>query len=190
MGLSIMSNWLRPATPSVAAAAPPSFAQIYEEHLDFVWRVARRLGVPEASIDDAVQDVFLVVHDRLASFEGRSSLRTWLYGIVRRVARDHRPSKRERPLEEAPEARCERSSAHEGLERAEAKRLLHALLDTLDDDKREVFVLAELEEMPMPEVAQAIGINVNTAHARLRAARHQLEDALARLHARQTWRSP
>lgn len=189
MGLSLVSNWLRPATPAVAAA-PLCFAAIYEDHLDFVWRVSRRLGVPEASLDDAVQDVFLVVHDRLASFEGRSSLRTWIYGIVRRVARDHRPSKRERPLDEAPEAPTDAVSAHDGVERAEAKRLLHALLDTLDDDKREVFVLAELEEMPMPDVAQAVGINVNTAHARLRAARHQLEASLARLRAQQGWRSP
>lgn len=181
-----MSSWLRPATPAVVA--PRSFAAVYEEHVDFVWRVARRLGVPEASLDDAVQDVFLVVHDRLSTFEGRSSLRTWIYGIVRRVARDHRPSKRERPLDEAPETPSETASAHDGLERAEAKRLLHALLESLDDEKREVFVLAELEEMPMPEVALAIGINVNTAHARLRAARHHLDDALARLHARHTWR--
>ncbi len=187
MGLSFVSSWLRPAAPAepAARAVAPSFAEVYEAHVDFVWRVARRLGVPEASLDDAVQDVFVVVHDRLAGFEGRSSLRTWIYGIVRRVARDHRPSARERPLDEALDPPSEAASAHDRLERAEALRVLHALLDTLDDDKREVFVLSELEEMPMPDIAEAIGVNVNTAYARLRAARRDLDASLARMRARQ-----
>lgn len=187
MDLSFVTSWLRPAERAAPAAR---FADVYEAHVAFVWRVARRLGVPDASLDDAVQDVFLVVHDKLPTFEGRSSMRTWIYGIVRRVARDHRPSARERPLDDAPEAPSEAASAHERVERAEALALLHALLSTLDDDKREVYVLAELEEMPMPEVAEALGLNVNTAHARLRAARNAMEQGLARLRARHARRPP
>lgn len=191
MAFASVSSWLRPAPPAdERAAAVPSFAAVYEAQVDFVWRVARRLGVPDSCLDDAVQDVFLVVHDRLPTFEGRSSLRTWIYGIVRRVARAHRPSKRERPLDDAPESRSEDASAHERLERAEALRVLHGLLDALDDDRREVFVLAELEELPVPEVAEAIGINVNTAYARLRAARRDMEQGLARHRARQRGGSP
>lgn len=191
MSLSTVSSWFRAAAAPPRDAAPAlRLADVYEAHVDFVWRVARRLGVPDAALDDAVQDVFLVVHDRLPTFEGRSSLRTWLFGIVRRVARDHRPSARERPLDDAPDARSEADSPHEALERAEAARVLHRLLDALDEEKREVFVLAELEEMPMPEVAEALGVNVNTAHARLRAARRELDAALARLRARHAWRSP
>lgn len=192
MGLSFASSWLRSVTPveePASARRAPSFAEVYETHVEFVWRVARRLGVAESALDDAVQDVFVVVHARLHTFEGRSSLRTWIYGIVRRVARDHRPSAREHPLDDAREV-SGAASAHEQLERAEALRMLHALLDTLDDDKREVFVLSELEEMPMPEVAEAIGINLNTAYARLRAARRDLEQRLAGQRARATWRSP
>src|SRR5262245_44836563 len=89
---------------STAEAAPrspppaPTLDAIYEAHVAYVWRVVQRLGVPESSADDAVQDVFLVVHRKLDGFEGRSSIRTWLYGIALRVARDHRRKRREVPL--------------------------------------------------------------------------------------------
>lgn len=179
------------------AARPPAetraFDDVYREHFAFVWRAARRLGVRDASLDDVVQEVFLVVHRRLASFEGRSSLRTWLFGITLRVARDHRRAARRRPTEEPggvdPDAlRAATRGPAEDAERAEAVRLLHALLDRLDDDKREVFVMAELEELPMPEVTETLCINVNTAYARLRLARQAFDEALARHRARDAWR--
>ena len=72
------------------ASAKPTFRDVYHQHVDFVYRAVRRLGVPERNADDACQDVFVVVHRRLADFEERSSIKTWLYGICRRVAKDHR----------------------------------------------------------------------------------------------------
>lgn len=161
----------------------PPFEVLYDTHVDFVWRIARRLGVAEASLDDAVQEVFLVAHRRAAEFEGRGTLRSWLYGIVRRVARDHRPSRRELVDAQGTVDAVDARTAHEGLEHAEAMRTLYALLDELDDERREVFVLAELEQIPMPEVASMLGLNVNTAHARLRAARAKMEKGIARLRA-------
>src|SRR3954470_17967759 len=62
---------------------------LYEEHFEFVWRSLRRLGVSAASLDDATQEVFVVVFRRLADFEGRSSVRTWLFGIAIHVAQHH-----------------------------------------------------------------------------------------------------
>lgn len=177
--------------PTTERAA--SFNAVYEEHFAFVWRTARRLGVPDASLDDAVQDVFVVVHARLGDFEARSSIRTWLFGITRRVVRAHRPRK-DRVL--VPEATLTELAAPSDrgpqaqLEKAEGNKLLHALLDTLDDEKREAFVLAELEELSMPDVADALGINVNTAASRVRAARKELDLALARMRAKQRWRLP
>lgn len=168
--------------PTGAAALPP-FEELYESHVDFVWRVARRLGVSEGALDDAVQEVFLIAHRRAAEFEGRGTVRAWLYGIVRRVARDHRPSRREVLDDRGTADAVDLPTAHERLERAEALRTLYALLDELDDERREVFVLAELEQIPMPEVAQMLGLNVNTAHARLRAARARMEKGIARLRA-------
>src|SRR5579859_5834321 len=76
--------------PAGGQARAPTFAQVYEEHFSFVWRSARRLGAPDAVVDDVVQEIFVIVHRRLAAFEGRSSMKTWLYGIVLNVVRAHR----------------------------------------------------------------------------------------------------
>jgi RNA polymerase sigma-70 factor, ECF subfamily len=170
-------------------AALPGFEALYQDHFDFVWRSARRLGVAERSLDDAVQDVFIVVHRRLGEFEGRSSVRSWIYGIARRVAHDHRRRARRKERGEAlPEgglADPRAPSPVEAAARAQAVALLYQLLDALDDDKREVFVLAELEQMTVPEIADSIGANVNTVYSRLRAARIAFDQAVARHHARE-----
>ena len=166
-----------------------AFDSVYDEHFPFVWRSVRRLGVAEASVDDVTQEVFLVVHRRLADFEGRSSLKTWLYGVVLRVVRGHRRTlqRKTRPQGGELEAIEDTTAAtpYESAEKAQAVRLLHALLDALDDDKREVFVLAELEQLPAPEIAEATGTNVNTVYSRLRAARREFEEAVARHRARE-----
>jgi len=175
----------------VAVFEAPCFDDVYRAEFGFVWRSAKRLGLRDAGLDDAVQEVFLVVHRRLAEFEGRSSLRTWLFGITLRVVRDHRRSARRRdpgPPVDPDTLRATGGGPAESAEKAEAVRLLHALLDELDDERREVFVMAELEQMPMPEIAEALAINVNTAYARLRIARQEFEQALGRHRARDTWR--
>lgn len=173
----------RPRTRSDVAPAPLTFERVYDRWFDFVWRSVRRLGVPEASVDDAVQDVFVVVHRRLGDFEGRSSIKTWLFGIAMRVVSDHRrAARRRRPAEPLRESLVEGPGGCplEGAERHEAVRLLHSLLDQLDEDKRAVFVMAELEQMSVPEIADALGANLNTVYSRLRAARACFEEALAR----------
>jgi RNA polymerase sigma-70 factor (ECF subfamily) len=141
-------------------------------------------------LDDAVQDVFVVVHKRLHDFEGRSSLKTWLFGIARRVVRDHRPVHWLAPtpehLEETVPARID--GPLESAEKSEAARQMQTLLNQLDDDKREAFVLVELEEMTVPEAAEALGANVNTVYSRVRAARRDLEEALLRRRAHDHWR--
>lgn len=178
----------RGRSDAAARVEAPTFAAVYEEHFAFVWRSLRRLGVPDRLLDDAAQDVFIVVHRRLAAFEGRSSLRSWLFGIARRVAHDHRRriGRKER-TEELPEAVVDpRGATPAGdVERAEAVRALHEILAAMSDDKREVFVLAELEQMTVPEIADAIGANLNTVYSRLRAARAAFDAAVARRLARQ-----
>src|ERR1700683_1529789 len=89
-GVSSPQAGPRPAPAADEQSAPPSFDQVYEEHFDFVWRSAKRLGVHDGAVDDVVQETFLVVQRRLPEFEGRSSPNTWVFGIVLRVARDHR----------------------------------------------------------------------------------------------------
>lgn len=176
-----------PAAPAVSTA-PLELTAVYDEHFAFVWRSLRRLGVPDRLLDDAAQDVFIVVHRRLGEFEGRSTLKSWLFGIARRVAHDHRRriSRKER-TEELPEMLPDPRAGTPEVEaaRAQAVKVLHELLAGLDDDKREVFVLAELEQMTVPEIADAIGANVNTVYSRLRAARAAFEAAVQRHRARQ-----
>jgi RNA polymerase sigma-70 factor (ECF subfamily) len=173
------------------AGAPPDFGQVYDLHVDFVWRTLRRFGVPDAALDDALQDVFIVAYNKLGEFEGRSSLRTWIFGIARRVARDHRPAGRvlsvsgER-LEALPELAW--SAQETTAEQVDAARLLERLLVDLHPEKREAFILVEVEEMTIVEAAEALGVNPNTAYSRLRAARSELEQALGRLEAHSAWR--
>jgi RNA polymerase sigma-70 factor, ECF subfamily len=176
-----------PARPEVGHEGHAlTLAEVYETQFDFVWRSARRLGVASLHVDDVVQEVFLVVHRRLAEFEGRSALKTWLFGITRRVVRDHRRSARRKPAESlgSLEPADQAGIADAQLSQRQETRTLHALLDELDEDKREVFVLAELEQMSGPEIAEALDVNLNTVYARLRAARSAFEQAVARHQAR------
>ena len=184
-----------PATTPVSGAHP-SFEELYEAHFGFVWRSVRRLGVNEGAVDDVVQETFLVVHRRLPEFEGRSSINTWLFGILLHVVHDHRRHlRRKSPHLRAegptdPETLTARADhgPHERAVRTEAVKALHAILDELDDEKREAFVLAELEQMTAPEMAEALNVNLNTIYSRLRAARQEFEQAVARNRARDEWR--
>jgi RNA polymerase sigma-70 factor (ECF subfamily) len=153
------------------------FEAVYAEHFDFVWRNLRRLGVPDASLRDAAQDVFLVVHRRLEGFEGRAALRSWLFSIVKRVTLSYRRTRRRKELPDSEEADAlpgNLAGPEQVAADSEALRFFLSLLDELDDDKREVFVLAELEEMNAPEIAAALNCNVNTVYSRLRLAREKL----------------
>jgi RNA polymerase sigma-70 factor (ECF subfamily) len=181
-------------TNAVPPAAPaPSFAEVYEAFFPFVWRSVRRLGVAPDGVDDVVQEIFVTVHRRLPSFEGRSSVKTWLFGIALRVVREHRRALRRKSPHSAADAEAvaapDDHSPQERAAKAEAARILHAILDELDEEKREVFVLAELEQMTAPEIAGALGVPMNTVYSRLRVARQAFEAAVARHRARDGWRS-
>jgi RNA polymerase sigma-70 factor (ECF subfamily) len=176
-------------------AEPATFQQVYDTHVDYVWRTVCRLGIRGAAVQDVTQEVFLVVHRKLAEFEGRASVKTWLFRIARRVVRDHRRTIQRKDghtdgaadVDEVP-ADVE-SGPDVSAAKAEAVRLLYRILDSLDEDKREVFVLAELEQWPAPQIAQALEINVNTVYSRLRLAREGFNLALARHRTRDHWRT-
>jgi RNA polymerase sigma-70 factor (ECF subfamily) len=159
--------------------------EIYTEFFPLAWRSLRRLGVPELELEDAAQDVFIVVYRRWSDFERRSSLKTWIYGIVLRVAKDYRRAeerhaRRIRGLSEAASVQPLRDGAPDReAERAEARRLVHAALGGLRHDHREVLVLVELEQLTVREAAAALGLHVRACQRRLRASHHALEAALA-----------
>jgi RNA polymerase sigma-70 factor (ECF subfamily) len=148
-----------------------------------VWRALRRLGVREADVEDVCQEVFVVVHRRLGDFEARSSVRTWIYGIAVRTASDYRrrASNVREVVTATPPDELSRDDPHDALSVEQARAVLDRLLDQLDEDKRAVFVLYEIEELPMNEVARAVGCPLQTAYSRLHAARSKIEDATRRL---------
>lgn len=165
---------------------PCTSAEIYDRYFAFVWRTARRLGVANESVDDIVQETFLVVHRRLAEVRA-CALRPWIYGIVLHTVRNHRRSlRRKRPhtLTEPgpdPDALPDPLDGPEAFaQKAEAARTLRAILDQLDDEKREVFVLVELEQLAVPEAAEALAVKVNTVYSRLRLARAEFDEAVRR----------
>lgn len=179
-----------PSAPD--AADPPSPAALYETHLKLVWRNLRRFGVAEELLEDAAQDVFVTVHRRWESFDPKaSSVETWLFGIVIRVAHYHRRTLRRRLARLVPWFRSgnvhEISSELDGPAEVVAKRqaalLLDRLLDELVERQREILVLVDVEQIAVPEAAAILGINLNTAYTRLRAARLRFEQAVSRLRA-------
>ena len=181
------------AVSASAGAGGLTVAQVFRDHAPFVWRALRRLGVREADVEDVCQEVFVVVHRRLADFEGRSSVRTWVYGICVRVASDWRKRAHVRremlaPKDEGSEKELDAPpSSRRGLPRdpgaevarREARAILDGILDQLDEDKRAVFVLYEIEQLTMNEVAEAIGCPLQTAYSRLHAARKIVEAQIA-----------
>ena len=174
------------AAPGVAEEVP-SFRAVYDQYAPFVWRVLRRLGVRPADLEDVCQEVFVVVHRKLPEFAQRSSLRTWLYGIAVRCASDQRRRahvQRETPTDRVADSAVEAPQPGTVAAR-QARALLDTIIDGLDDDKRAVFVLFELEELPMAEVAEVVGCPPQTAYSRLHAARAAVTAAVQRLRARE-----
>jgi RNA polymerase sigma-70 factor (ECF subfamily) len=159
---------------------------VFRELGGFAWRVLRRLGVREEDADDVLQEVFIAVHRRLPGFEGRSSVRTWLYGICVRMASDYR--QRIRARNEASSKCAAEPAVDAGQDEfvavAQARAILDSILDRLDDAKRAVFVLYEIEGLPMGDVAVALDCPVQTAYSRLHAARREVETAVERLQER------
>jgi RNA polymerase sigma-70 factor (ECF subfamily) len=171
------------ARAPVAGRSIPVFREVYEAHVELVFRTLRRVGVPAAAVDDVAQEVFLSVHGALGSWEGRSTLRTWIYRIARNAGLNHLRSVRRRP--DGPPTDLADEMAHGAADpesRAqtyEALGELNAMLARIDEPKREVLVLMELEEFSAPEVAELLAIPLNTVYSRLRLGRAELERLLA-----------
>jgi RNA polymerase sigma-70 factor (ECF subfamily) len=172
--LSIMSGDAREAL---------EFRAIFDEHMPLAWRALRRLGVREADLADVCQEVFMVIHRRLDDFDRSMSLPAWIYGICVRVASEYRrraPQRREVGSDQLPELSAP-PDQEEIAERRRARERLDRVLAQLEDSRREVFVLYEIEELSMREVAAAVGCPLQTAYSRLHAARAEVERAFAKL---------
>jgi RNA polymerase sigma-70 factor (ECF subfamily) len=157
------------------SAARVDFATLYDDTVDVAWRVLARLGVRAADLEDAVQDVFVIAHRQLPTFRGEAQLSTWVTGISIRVAHDHRRRSARKPSESLePHATSLVDGSRgpdEQVARSEAEDTLAHLLSALEARQREVFVLAELEQLTAPEIADLTQVPVNTVYSRLRLAR-------------------
>lgn len=156
------------------------FARVYETHFDFVWRSLRLLGVPPEAVEDMTQETFDVVSRQLAEFEGRSSLRTWLFSIAQRVASNYRRMVRRKlsrlePLSDS--AASAEPTPHAHAEAKEAAAVVERFVADLDPEWRTVFVLALVEGLPGNEVADALGISVNAVYTRVHTLREGLRRA-------------
>jgi len=178
------------AAKAVDAAASAAVTRIYLANADFVWRSLQRLGIRDADLDDVLQEVFVVVHQRLHTFDGSAKMTTWLFGICLRVASAYRRRgfrRNETSVADPPEPTDrESASPEQDLAAAESRRRLELLLCELDLEKRAVFVMFEVDEMPCEEIAQILGVPVGTVYSRLHAARSAFQKALARMQARDT----
>lgn len=178
----------RPKPIDGASDSKPAvdFATLYRSELPYVWKTLRRLGAPTADLEDLVHDVFVVVHRHLADYDPTRPLRPWLFGIALRVVSDFR--RLGRNLREipgpAPEPVAADPSPEQRLQGKEARDLLMKALEELDLDRRAVFVLHELDEQGMPEIATTLSIPLNTAYSRLRLARADVAAFVARSRAR------
>jgi RNA polymerase sigma-70 factor, ECF subfamily len=165
-------------------------AELFSAHADFVWRALRRLGVRSADVDDALQEVFLVVYRRLADYEDRGLMRAWLFSISRQFSSHyHRGVKRTQQRERGLVVSVTSPDLDEIVARREAERLVDAFLEELDEAQRMVFYLSDIEGLTAPEIAAALGVNLNTVYGRLRKARQRFERAIE-LHREQEASSP
>jgi RNA polymerase sigma-70 factor (ECF subfamily) len=172
----------KPPAPA-PAPRPATLEEIYQAHFDFVYRLAARLGGPHVDAEDAAQEVFLVVSRRLHTFDGTSLVTTWLYGITLNVTRSLRRRNRLRHFFERDEAHAPPVDpplvSVDRAELLEAHRIANQILDKMAPKKREVFILAEFEELSCEEIAQIVGAKTETVWSRLHYARREFERRLA-----------
>jgi RNA polymerase sigma-70 factor (ECF subfamily) len=189
----------RPQVPDVVSVAADAAARadddserhtrlraIFERDFDYVWNSLRRLGVHARDREDLAQDVFVHVYRRLEDYDTSRPSRPWLFAFVCRCASDWRRLawQRVEPIGDYPEPATSAPGAEEALARKQERALVERAIQQIAIDRRGVFILHELEECPMKEVAELLGIPLFTAYSKLRVAREEFAAAVRRLQKR------
>lgn len=174
-----------PKPPGGAAAL--DFRAIFEGELRFVWNTLRLLGVRDGDLEDVTHEVFLIVHRRLDRYDPARSLKAWIFAIASHAASDYRRLARHRRevLGSAPDLGDGEPSAEERLSARQERRLVRDALESIEFERRTVLVMHDMEGLPVPEIAAALEIPLNTAYSRLRLGRRDLVDVLGRLRRQQ-----
>ncbi|MFH1808001.1 MAG: RNA polymerase sigma factor [Pseudomonadota bacterium] len=168
----------------VQAQLPGAFEEFYYAYVDRVHRHLFSIVGPDSDLDDLVQQTFVLVHQRIHTFRGESSVSTWLHRVTVNVALDHLRRRRRwfrldsvrdmLPMPSEPE------QPDAMADRGQQIRVLHQVLDRLKPKKRLVFVMYEIEGHTLEEIAEVVDSSVNTVAARLRAARQEVRQAMER----------
>ena len=173
-------------TPALRAE-PIDVTRLHADHAPFVWATLQRLGVRDADLEDMMQEVFVVVHKRLHTYDPNARATAWLFGIAVRVAAAYRRRayrRREQTVDPFPDPSCEEGGPEASASAVQARRRLEAILDEMDLEKRAVFVMFEVDELSCDEIASTLGVPLGTIHSRLYAARQAFAKILARHQAR------
>jgi len=168
---------------SSGPAQGPSFREVFEAELDFVWNCLRRLGIPERDLEDEALEVFLRVQNALGDYDATRSIRPWIAGFAYRVACEYRrrPRHRFERMGSEIDAPATSASPEQCAEQSEERVMVAAALDRVDGLRRAVLVLHDVHGYSIPEVAANCDIPLNTAYSRLRLARAEFAQALRRL---------
>lgn len=163
--------------------AKPDMGTVFEEYFDYVWHTLRHLGVRDCDLEDLAQDVFLRVCARIEDYDSAKPMRPWLFGFAFRVAADYRRLARHR-LEVRwvpPERADPERPVDQRIDVEEQRKLVLRALDRIDFERRAILVMHDVDEIPVPAIADEFGIPVNTAYSRLRLAREELAQAVVDL---------
>ncbi len=172
-----------PRPAAAAAVSAPPFIAIFRNEYSYVTNSLRRLGVPESDLEDLAHEVFLAVHRRITTYDPARALRPWLFGIAFRAASDYRRLARHHRevATDDIEAVDSKPTPDDALAANQARDLVHRALGALDLDKRAVLVMCDIDGCPVPEIAEALGIPLNTAYSRLRLARAEFTNVVRKM---------
>lgn len=175
-----------PVVSTVPHTAPPAFEALYEAEFAYVWHSLRRLGIAPRDLEDLAQETFVTAYGALASYDPARPLRPWLFGIAYRVASNfRRRAHHTREVSDvAADAPHEAPGVDEAIGDAQDRQLVHAAVQAIEEARRPVFVMHELHGHSVPDIADALGLPLNTAYSRLRLARGEFAQAVERLRLR------
>jgi RNA polymerase sigma-70 factor (ECF subfamily) len=164
-----------------SAALSPSFREIFESEFAYVSRALRRLGVREADLKDVAQELFLTVHHQLGEYDPARPRRPWLFSFALRFAANYRRLARNQG--HVADDALASVAADETID-VEARSLVLGALGTMEFDRRAVLVMHDLEGFTAPEVAEQLGLNLNTVYSQIRLARADFRGAVTQLQAK------
>jgi RNA polymerase sigma-70 factor, ECF subfamily len=161
------------------------FRRLFDTEFDYVWTSLRRLGVHSRDLDDIAQDVFVHVYRRLDENDASKPVRPWLFAFAFRCASDWRRLARHR-IEtsiDPNEKPALQLAADAAMTIVEERELVRQGLQHIPLERRAVVILYDLDELPMKQIAESLGIRLFTAYSRLRVGRKEFAEAVRRLRA-------